>query len=247
MLLKQNDAKALRLRNVVCISECVKRVIIDKGVPIHDARVIYQGIPIEEFPCKDDIGSVHDPARLLYCGQLHEYKGVHTAIEALARLQENGACVRLSIAGKGDEQYEHRLRRLAGKLGVTDAVEFLGPRPREKLGELYRRHDILVFTSVWEEPFGLTHLEAMASGTVVVSVDHGGPAEFLVDGENSLLFPAENAQALARQVQKAIESESLRKRIATVGRKLVEERFTLQRYVDDIEQFLTQVVSEDNK
>lgn len=245
LLLKQNDAKALKLKNVVCISECVKRTIIDKGVPIHDAHVIYQGIPIEAFPCKEALGSVHDPARLLYCGQLHEYKGVHTAIEALARLQEKGTRARLSIAGRGDEQYEHRLRRLAEKLGVADAVDFLGRQPREKIGGLYRHHDVLVFTSVWEEPFGLTHLEAMASGTVVVSVDHGGPAEFLVDGENSLLFPAENAQALAHQIQKVIESESLRKKIATAGRKLVEERFTLDRYVDDIERFLAQVVNED--
>ena len=88
-----------------------------------------------------------------------------------------------------------------------------------------------VFPSIWSEPFGLTHLEAMASGVPVVSTANGGQGEFLRDGVNALVFEPEDAEGLACRLASLIVDDSLRRRIALGGRRLVEREFTLTRYV----------------
>jgi glycosyltransferase involved in cell wall biosynthesis len=104
---------------------------------------------------------------------------------------------------------------------------------------LYRTHDVLAFTSTWKEPFGLTHLEAMASGTPVVSTTVGGQGEFLRDGENALTVPAGDSGALADSLERIVRDDALRRRLAFQGRKTVEQRFTLSRYVDELDAWLT--------
>jgi spore coat protein SA len=110
--------------------------------------------------------------------------------------------------------------------------------PHNELPALYRNNDIFLFTSTWREPFGLTHLEAMASGTPVVSTRDGGHGEFLRHMENSLVFEKENAAELADRILSLVRDGELRKRLAVAGRHEVEEHFTMSRYVNDLELFL---------
>ena len=128
------------------------------------------------------------------------------------------------------------MNRLAGFVGAP--VRFLGRVPHTEIAALYRSHDVFVFPSIWREPFGLTHLEAMASGTPVVSTTEGGPGEFLVDGENSLTFPKEDSESLADALARFAADPVLALRIARNARAMVEARFSLDRYVVDIEAFL---------
>ena len=106
---------------------------------------------------------------------------------------------------------------------------------------VYREHDIFAFTSTWREPFGLTHLEAMASGTPVVSTTVGGQAEFLRDGENALTVAPGNPRALAEALGRLIRDDELRQRIAQEGRRTVETEFTLSRYVGELDSWLAEV------
>jgi len=203
-----------------------------------DCEVIYQGVDTSHFVPKAKPGLLHKPARLLYVGQLHEYKGVHTVIEAAAILAASGRRFKLSIAGAGLPDYEKRLHRLVEDKKLLDHVEFLGQVAREELPELYRANDIFVFPSIWEEPFGLTHLEAMASGTAVISTTRGGPGEFLIDEKNSLTFEAEDESDLASKLERMMSDDVLRSRIARQGLKQVCEEFSLPRYALDLEGFL---------
>jgi glycosyltransferase involved in cell wall biosynthesis len=125
---------------------------------------------------------------------------------------------------------------MAREAGV--ACAFLGRVPREELPAVYRAHDVLAFPSTWREPFGLTHLEAMASGLPVVSTLAGGQREFLVPGENCLAFETEDAAGLADALDRLRVDLSLGPRLAEAGMRLVRDRFTLARYVDDLERFV---------
>jgi glycogen synthase len=196
------------------------------------AVVVPQGIPIEQFPSKDSPGSIEDPPRLVYCGRLHPDKGVHVALESLAILNERGIRCQLTVVGSGPESYERRLRALARR--APGQVELVPWVAREAIGQLLREHDILVFPSIWEEPFGLSHLEAMASGTVVVSTDHGGCAELIVHNENALRFEAGDPVSLAEQVIRLTHDHELARRIAANGRRLVEERYDVLRYASTL-------------
>ncbi len=232
----------IRLRHVTCISRCLRDEIIAMGVPIHHACVIYQGVPVQRFPCKSDPGSVGDPLRVLYAGQLHAYKGVHTLVEALALIaREGGRRCRLSVAGDGPDDYKRRLSDLATGLDVA----FLGRRLPEDMPGLYREHDVFVFPSIWREPFGLTFLEAMASGCTLVATADGGQAECIEEGRDALVFAAGDAVALAERLRRLCDDPALSRRLALAARKTVETGFTIERYVDECERFLLSARSDD--
>ena len=245
--------KGQDFRYSTCISHMLKKSLLEKGLPIKDAKVIYQGIPVDQFPEKAEPGKIRHPPRLLYVGQLHPYKGVHTLIEAAHLIADDmksnpgSPSLRLgvSIVGDGPEEYKRQLIKMALQ-GHAD-IEFFGKVEQSELPGIYREHDIFVFPSTWREPFGLTHLEAMASGTPVVSTADGGHGEFLRDGENALIFEKEHPRGLAAQISRLISDNDLARNLADSARAMVEQEFTLQRYVTDIEAFLQEAAMGENR
>ncbi len=235
--------KGLDFSRVTTISRALQTGLIAQGVPVEGARVIYQAIPLERFPAKSDPGALHDPLRLLYAGQVHDYKGVHTVVEALGLLTAEGRRMNLSIVGGGEPDYLARLKTLARDLGVAEKVLFQGRVKSEKLPGLYREADLFVFPSDWEEPFGLTHLEAMASGTPVVSTTRGGTAELIAEGRNALTFNAGDAAGLAARLRWLSDHDSERRELAQSALDDVRRRFNMDRYVDDLEAWLGEAVS----
>jgi len=232
---RSDTARALALENVTCISDVVEEDLRRGGAPLPDPKIIHQGIPIERFPMKDDPGALRTPLRLLYAGQLLDYKGPDVLLRAAARLRgEGGRSVRVSMVGGGPMRAE--LEALASALSLE--VDFVGAVEHGRMPQIYREHDVMAFTSTWREPFGLTHLEAMASGTPVVSTAVGGQAAFLRDGENALVVPPGDDARLAAALGTLIDSPPLARRLALGGRRTVEESFTLDRYVEDLERWL---------
>ena len=236
--LKDITLEGIKFPASTCISQKLKDNLLARGLPIQNSRVIYQGIPIERFPIKQRPGEfeTNTPPRLLYAGQLHDYKGVHTILEAAKLLSERDVRFSVDIAGDGPKEYKADLQRLAAACGAP--VNFLGKQGHESMPALYREHDIFLFPSIWPEPFGLTHLEAMASGLPVISTAGGGQGEFLKDGINSLVFKESDAGELAGAILRLIENPELRRNIALQGRKTVEDEFTLQGYVARLNSFL---------
>ncbi len=99
------------------------------------------------------------------------------------------------------------------QLGLGSRIELLGQLPPDEIAELYRTHDALLFPVVWDEPWGLVPLEAMASGCPVIATGRGGSGEYLQDGVNCLLVPDADPKRLAAAVMKLAGSEELRNRI----------------------------------
>ncbi len=241
-IFRYNCLYGLDLGVSTSISERIKRQICEHGVDISNSKVIYQGIPLENFPRRADFpGIPSETPKLLYAGQLHDYKGVHTLLEAANMLPEDEfTTIHLTVVGDGPEAYKARLRQLAG--AGRARVTFSGRLPVAAMPEVYRKHDVFVFPSIWPEPFGLTHLEAMASGTPVVSTSDGGHGEFLEHGKNALVFAKNDPASLAAALRRLLKDGVLARQIADNARKMVEERFTLNRYVSDIEKLLLTAV-----
>ncbi|PKL10634.1 MAG: hypothetical protein CVV52_17425 [Spirochaetae bacterium HGW-Spirochaetae-8] len=233
----------IAFRHSTCISQILKRNLLAKGLPIASSQVIYQGIPIERFPLRPEAGTRHIPVRILYAGQLHAYKGVHTLIAALDRLttQTRIPPFTLTVVGKGPEDYTNSLKEAAAQTSFP--VDFRGLVPHAEMPAVYQEHDVFVFPSIWEEPFGLTHLEAMASGLPVVSTANGGQGEFLVDDGNALTFLPEDVAGLARQLTRLLTDDDLYGRLAHAGRATAVEGFSFSRYVDELEALLAQACS----
>jgi glycosyltransferase involved in cell wall biosynthesis len=213
------------------------------GICPVESRVVYGAVDTVPYaaiadrrPSRTDAG----PLRLLYAGRLTREKGVHTAIEALGWLvrEHSTRDVRLTIAGGGDPAYEAEIARRVQENGVERLVTFKGPQPRDEMPRLYGESDVLLFTSIWHEPFGRVLVEAMASGLAVIGTPTGGAAEILADGRNALVFPAEDARELARQIRRLQESPALSDRLVAQGRDDARARFDVTRMTREIESFL---------
>lgn len=152
--------------------------------------------------------------QLLYVGRLDPRKGVDTALEALVHLPADAL---LRIVGGWDRSEEERLHDLARRVGVGDRVEFAGQRDRDYLISAYGAADAVVFPVLWREPWGLVPLEAMGVGRPVVATGRGGSGEYLRDGENSLLFAAGDARALAAALRRLAQNAELRGRLREQG------------------------------
>ncbi|MFW6098078.1 MAG: glycosyltransferase family 4 protein, partial [Chloroflexota bacterium] len=172
-------------------------------------------------------------------------KGVHTALEAVGELMQEQDLrdIKVVIAGDGDATYAARLHELVKNLGITAVVKFMGSVAKEKLPHVYAQADILLFPSIWEEPFGRTLVEGMASGLAIISTRTGGAGEIVKDGHNALVFEAGNAIELARAIESLRRSPQLRQRLALKAQETALEQFALPRMVDEIESYLTSLES----
>jgi glycosyltransferase involved in cell wall biosynthesis len=195
------------------VSDATRRWARDVGgLQIGDSTVVYSGIAIDEFKITSDRPQRAWAWRLLHVGRIAPERGIETAVRALARLP----AATLSLVGPADREELTRLERLGTELGVWDRVS-TRERPRSELREEYLAADALVFPSVWEEPFGLTPVEAMACGTPVVATGAGGSGEFLVDGVNALLFGKGDHEELVEALQRLAADEALRARLVRAG------------------------------
>jgi glycosyltransferase involved in cell wall biosynthesis len=167
--------------------------------------------------------------RLLYVGRIDRQKGIDTAIRALGRLD---AASTLEIWGTGDGAYIAECRALAAQLGVGERVRWRGWADPARRTEAYRMADAVVFPVRWEEPFGLVPVEAMAVGRPVISTARGGTAEYLRDGDNALVFAADDDAGLAACVRRLGGDEGLRGRL-TEGGVRTAHQFTLTRFASD--------------
>jgi len=233
----------LSMDNAISISEATRDALCSLEVPVQKARAIYQGIPLDRFQFRPKVGPANAKLRLLYVGNLVAYKGVLTLLEAAALLQKRlpGRDVTVTIAGDGPQRADLECR--AREHGLADKVRFLGWIDNGSLPTLYHESDILVFPSTWPEPFGLTFLEAMACGTPVVSTATGGNREFLRDQENCLIFKAGDPEALASRIVELITDGSLYAKLSRNAANQVREQFSLERYVDRIEEILQVLAS----
>ncbi len=174
--------------------------------------------------------------RLLFAGRLVDIKGVHTALEALAGIQQ--ACpdrlVTLTIVGDTqDKGYKERLDDLASRLGLEKSLSFRQPVAESGLFELFQQFDIYLFPSLYE-PFSLTLILALEAGIPTVASAAGGNVEIVGHRQTGLLFEAGNASSLKRQVVEMIKNDRLRAQLSCAATERA-RAFTFETMVSHIE------------
>jgi glycosyltransferase involved in cell wall biosynthesis len=224
--------ESLDLRHTTCISAALARNLAQHGFPSDRLQVIHQGVPLDRFPPRAEQECLAALPTVLYAGGLHADKGVAHLIRAVGRLHAQGMPARLRVVGSGSPADEACLQALAAECCPPGAVVFEPRVPREALPAIYREADVFAFPSVWEEPFGLTHLEAMASGVPVVATGVGGCLEFLEHERNALVVPPADDDALAVSLGRVLGDDGLRRRLIEGGLRTVREKLNLERYVD---------------
>jgi glycosyltransferase involved in cell wall biosynthesis len=147
-------------------------------------------------------------------GRLVRRKGLDTLLRALARPESSA--IRLVIVGEGPER--PALERLASELGLTDRLQFTGRVSEERKWQLLQVADAYL-SATMHEGFGLVYLEAMAAGIPVITFDHGGQVDFLVEGETGFLVPSGDTEALAAAIGRLARSPEEARRMGAGNRQ----------------------------
>lgn len=159
---------------------------------------------------------------LIWVRAFHRIYNPSLAIRVVAMLKSAYSGIRLSMLGpdRGDGTLEEA-RRLARELGVEECVSWVGQVPKSEVPEWLSRHDVFLNTTdVDNTPVSM--LEAMAGGLLVVSTDAGGVPYLVRDGENGLLVPRDDAEALAAAVRRALAEPGLAERLSGGARDSVQ-------------------------
>jgi len=248
MLAKEGQPN-LKLEQVICVSARVRDLLVQAGLPMQHARIIYGGTDVERFLSVRNRDYLSEHLKLLYAGQLVRHKGVHTAIEAMARLANKQKInqITLTLVGSGHPDYEAFLRDLVERERLHDFVTFHKPVSKEEMPAILRQFDVLIFPSIYEEPLARITQEAMASSLVVVGTTTGGTKEILRDGETGLTFAPEDAEGLVEQLIRLINCTVVRYRLAQAGRQTVLENFTLGNMVKEIVAYLVGCLPKSSK
>jgi len=168
---------------------------------------------------------------LVVVGRLEPQKGHRILLDALPAVLRSFPRVRLVCLSDG--QLRAALERQTLKLGLTDAVRFVGYQP--DIAEWLALADISILPSFFEG-LPLTVIEAMAAGRPVIASAVDGVPEVLVDGESGLLIPPGDSGALARAICRLVGDPALRQAMARAGRRRVVLEFGLERLVRETEE-----------
>jgi L-malate glycosyltransferase len=233
--LKLNALSQWKYRQVaafLCASECIRRILIEQGIPRERALTVHEGIDLAHVDAAPPT-SVRQAfwlptnAPIVGCvGALVEHKGhrhlVHAAADVVRAVPE----ARVVILGEGDLRDE--LTRLIHELGLERHVLLPGFRP--DVLSLLKTVDVFVMPSI-TEGLGTSILDAMACGRPVVASAVGGIPEVVETEVTGLLVPPRDATALGAAIVRLLRDSSEAARLAQAGRARVEASFTADRMV----------------
>lgn len=193
---------------VVVISDTLKKLLIDLGIPSKKITVVYNGVNISNFqpqpPCPELQQTFDLEGKLVvgFVGTLEKYEGLDYLLHALAILQGQRSDIKLIIVGDGPALPD--LYRLSAQLGLQREVSFVGAVPRDQVRRFYSVMDILPFprtrARVCELVTPLKPYEAMAMGKTVMVSDIPALREMVSDGNTGLMFQPEDAASLAEAI-----------------------------------------------
>ena len=189
-----------------CISRQQERTLLREALPqARYAGVVYNAVDVDSFPYQEEKSDY-----VLFMGRMSPEKAPHLAIEAALRAGE-----RIVLAGKisapiEKAYFDSRVRPLL----TNGGVEYVGEADAQTKRILYAGARAQLVPLLWEEPFGLVMVEAMACGTPVIAFKRGAAPEVVIDGETGFLVENVEEMTLALEHLDSIASSNCRKHVA---------------------------------
>lgn len=215
---------------------------------------VYNGVDVQQFTV--GLRNVRQKQRVLFVGRISPEKGLHTLIEAFKQIADRFPASELQIIGPNkptlaefiaDLSDDLKVRRLALldppnylerlKMQVPESlaqrISFVGQVSHLQLQDYFQQSALLVNPSL-SEAFGMSLVEAMASGVPVVATQVGGMTDVVTDGETGLLVPADDAEQLGAAIAHLLSDEALRQVMGQQGRQRAEDVFAWDAIASDL-------------
>ncbi len=226
------ETYALKNANAVTtICEGLRKDIVARGIAADKVTVIPNAVDIDKFAVggeadldlKRKLG-LQDMRLIGFIGSFYAYEGLNVLLDAVPALVARHPDLRVLLVGGGPQ--DAALRQQAKDLGIEDKVVFTGRVPHEQVALYYDLLDVLVYPRLsmrlTDLVTPLKPLEAMAQGRVLAASDVGGHLELIEHGKTGILFKADNAQSLAKEVGALLENRASWPQLRANGRHFVE-------------------------
>jgi glycosyltransferase involved in cell wall biosynthesis len=218
-------------------------VINAREIPTTKVKVVYLGVPLEEFSreraadeiaaARRDLGIQAQELAVGTVTRLHESKGNSYLVEAAAQVVRERPSARFFLVGEGPLLGD--LQQQAAALGLSHRFVFAGFR--RDVAATLSAFDLVVFPSLWEGT-PLTVFETLAMGKPVVATDADGLLDVLHDGRDALIVPKRNAGRLAEAIVRALDDPVLRDRLGTQARQ-TGQQYDIALFVRKMERLYT--------
>ena len=229
-----------RADTIICVSEYIRDRVRNVYNADDKCMTLLNGIDLEAFRKpkimvrREGYGLKTEDFVLIFSGRVIPEKGIREVILAMNELKENKEIKLLIVGGSfyGNEARETPFIKELIKLSwdVRQQIIFTGFRPYEEIPALLAIADVAVLPSIWDEPFGLAHIEAMAAGLPIITTNHGGIPE-TVTPDCAVMLDIDELlpQHIAEAVIDLKEHPEKRKVMQEIGRKR-SELFDKERY-----------------
>lgn len=220
---------------IVVISDELKRIFVNAGIPAEHLQVIYNGIPAERFNVVnarrvEDLSkqfNLNDNDVVIGC--VSRLKNQEQIIRALQYLDES---YKVLLVGVPPGYFDDLVERL----NIKNKILYAGIVIGDDVLNYYKLMNVNVLASTMDG-FGLALLEAMALDVPVVATDFGGIKNVVRNGHNGLFFKDNDIKDLANKLNAVISDAELRKRLVANGRNTALQTFSIERTVDNYETF----------
>ncbi|MCC7106049.1 MAG: glycosyltransferase family 4 protein [Chloroflexi bacterium] len=215
-----------RAQRLLVASESLKEQLVAERVPESALTVVPPGRDVADAPAVPPRNPRHGRSAALLCvGNWLPRKGIHSLLEAFARLPPELATLHLAGDDRLERRYGDTLRARIARSDLRDRVVVWGPISRERVAGLYAAADIFVLPSL-REPYGTAYGEAMAFGLPVVGW-RAGNLPYLADHEREgLLVTPGDLAGLTTALRRLIEDQALRHRLSESARRRALARLT---------------------
>ncbi len=226
----------------ICVSEFIRKRVIELGFPPERTHVHYIGIDIETILPRQ---ISEETPMVLHVARLVEKKGTEYLIHAFAKVAAQNPEVELTIIGDGPLRTS--LKSLTQALGMNERIRFMGPQPHTEVMTMMRKAAMLVLPSVTAntgdaEGLGMVLLEAAALGLPLIGTQHGGIPEVIEDGKTGYLIPERNMDLLAQRMSELLANRDMRLNMGRNGRALVETRFDIRKQTIKLEKLYASIL-----
>ncbi len=210
--LARNIAVSFHVKNRICLP---------------NSTVILHGVPDVQGNAAITPGSQPASTTFTYVGRLVSEKGLTLLVDAASRLQSDGYDFRLKFIGDGPERA--RLERAVGAAGLREQVKFTGYLRGDSLRLALSDATALVMPSIWEETAGLSAIEHMMRGRVVIATDIGGLGEMVSDA--ALKFAVRDQEGLTSCMKRVLDQHGFVQELGQKARQRAQQLFRDERMV----------------
>lgn len=224
------------VNKVVSVSEALRRALQNNG--IKNVAVVYNGLNLEKWEVSEaqvaEFKRKHalfNKKVVLFAGRLSTAKGGSNILEIMAEVVKKCPTAVLVAAGNRDK-YACEMLDSAKKAGLKDNFILTGWLNGFERVAAYNASDIVVFPSIYNDPFGMVNIEAMASKKPVVATSFGGASEIIENGLTGYIANPFNVEEFSKNIITLLSNSDLASNFGNAGYERLKNMFTLQHQVN---------------